>query len=332
MHPTAFGWWEILYLSEFSQLCGGKELRLQEGVQLVVLVQLWQSHCTGTKYPHGNVSYDTGPIVLWTYCMADLTNVFCLVSTFTFLYLFKTEYFASSTGVCWIKMAQKPLSDDEKFLFVDKNFINNPLAQADWSAKKLVWIPSEKHGFEAASIKEEKGDEVVVELAENGKKVTLSKDDIQKMNPPKFSKVEDMAELTCLNEASVLHNLRERYFSGLIYVSRPKHTQTISYCMWPWPPDNEGTPATAWGTGFVQHCHASTNTSNPILTQKGFKFTLLHMTLLLLWWFLLYLTKLKHTKVSSTKLTDSERVLLAWKVFSDRWTKSESCCLGGKKR
>uniref|UniRef100_A0A672VBW9 Myosin heavy chain 11 n=1 Tax=Strigops habroptila TaxID=2489341 RepID=A0A672VBW9_STRHB len=114
-------------------------------------------------------------------------------------------------------MAQKPLSDDEKFLFVDKNFINNPLAQADWSAKRLVWIPSEKHGFEAASIKEEKGDEVTVELAENGKKVTLSKDDIQKMNPPKFSKVEDMAELTCLNEASVLHNLRERYFSGLIY-------------------------------------------------------------------------------------------------------------------
>ncbi|XP_053550628.1 myosin-11 isoform X2 [Bombina bombina] len=113
-------------------------------------------------------------------------------------------------------MSQNPLSEDEKFLYVDKN-LNNPLAQADWSAKKLVWIPSEKHGFEAASIKEEKGDEVVVELQENGKKVTLSKDDIQKMNPPKFSKVEDMAELTCLNEASVLHNLRERYFSGLIY-------------------------------------------------------------------------------------------------------------------
>ncbi|KAI1884013.1 hypothetical protein AGOR_G00222010 [Albula goreensis] len=37
------------------------------------------------------------------------------------------------------------------------------------------------------------------------------------MNPPKFSKVEDMAELTCLNEASVLHNLKDRYYSGLIY-------------------------------------------------------------------------------------------------------------------
>ncbi|KAK7801385.1 hypothetical protein U0070_001172 [Myodes glareolus] len=115
-------------------------------------------------------------------------------------------------------MAQKgQLSDDEKFLFVDKNFINSPMAQADWVAKKLVWVPSEKQGFEAASVKEEKGDEVIVELVENGKKITVGKDDIQKMNPPKFSKVEDMAELTCLNEASVLHNLRERYFSGLIY-------------------------------------------------------------------------------------------------------------------
>ncbi|KAG8558244.1 hypothetical protein GDO81_016927 [Engystomops pustulosus] len=113
-------------------------------------------------------------------------------------------------------MSQKPLTEDEKFLFLDKNFINSPAAQADWTAKKQVWVPSEKNGFEAASIKEEKGDEVLVEL-ENGKKLTLSKDDIQKMNPPKFSKVEDMAELTCLNEASVLHNLRERYFSGLIY-------------------------------------------------------------------------------------------------------------------
>uniref|UniRef100_A0A3B5ALM5 Myosin heavy chain 11 n=1 Tax=Stegastes partitus TaxID=144197 RepID=A0A3B5ALM5_9TELE len=114
-------------------------------------------------------------------------------------------------------MSKKAPTEDEKFLFVDKDFLNSPMAQADWAAKKLVWVPSEKHGFEAASIKEEHGDEVLVELADNGKKATVNKDDIQKMNPPKFSKVEDMAELTCLNEASVLHNLRERYFSGLIY-------------------------------------------------------------------------------------------------------------------
>ncbi|XP_031428669.1 myosin-9 isoform X2 [Clupea harengus] len=109
------------------------------------------------------------------------------------------------------------MSDADKFLYVDRNIVNNPLAQADWASRKLVWVPSERLGFEAGSIKEEHGDEVMVELADSGKKVRVNKDDIQKMNPPKFSKVEDMAELTCLNEASVLHNLKERYYSGLIY-------------------------------------------------------------------------------------------------------------------
>uniref|UniRef100_A0A673VWN0 Myosin-9 n=1 Tax=Salmo trutta TaxID=8032 RepID=A0A673VWN0_SALTR len=109
------------------------------------------------------------------------------------------------------------MSNADKFLYVDRNMVNNPLAQADWATKKLVWVPSERLGFEAGSVKEERGEECLVELADSGKKVKVNKDDIQKMNPPKFSKVEDMAELTCLNEASVLHNLKERYYSGLIY-------------------------------------------------------------------------------------------------------------------
>ncbi|XP_061761638.1 myosin-11-like isoform X1 [Nerophis ophidion] len=109
-----------------------------------------------------------------------------------------------------------PAADDSKFLFLQNDFRNSGVAQADWTAKKMVWVPSEREGFEAASIKEEKGDEVLVELS-NGRKATVNKEDIQKMNPPKFSKVEDMAALTFLNEASVLQNLRERYFSSLIY-------------------------------------------------------------------------------------------------------------------
>ncbi|KAM7143492.1 myosin-10-like [Molossus nigricans] len=109
------------------------------------------------------------------------------------------------------------LDDPERYLFVDGAVIYNPATQADWMAKTLVWISSERHGFEAASIKEERGDEVMVELAENGKKALVNKDDIQKMNPLKFSKVEDTAELTCLNESSVLHNLKDPYYSGLMY-------------------------------------------------------------------------------------------------------------------
>ncbi len=40
------------------------------------------------------------------------------------------------------------------------------------------------------------------------------------MNPPKFDRVDDIADLTFLNEASVVHNLRLRYGSGAIYVRR----------------------------------------------------------------------------------------------------------------
>ena len=47
----------------------------------------------------------------------------------------------------------------------------------------------------------------------------IKKDKCEQMNPPKYEKCEDMASLTYLNEASVLHNLRARYEAGMIYVS-----------------------------------------------------------------------------------------------------------------
>merc|ERR1719346_594126 len=65
--------------------------------------------------------------------------------------------------------------------------------------------------------KKARGEEVEVEIQETSKKMFVPRDDLQKMNPPKYDKQEDMADLTCLNEASVLHNIKERYFSGLIY-------------------------------------------------------------------------------------------------------------------
>lgn len=108
---------------------------------------------------------------------------------------------------------------DFKYLSVDRNTFNDPATQAEWTQKRLVWVPHETQGFVSASIKGERGDEVEVEISETGKKTFVAKDDIQKMNPPKFDKVEDMADLTCLNEACVLHNIKDRYYSGLIYVS-----------------------------------------------------------------------------------------------------------------
>ena len=118
-------------------------------------------------------------------------------------------------------MADVDRSDpDLKFLVVDRNAFSDPATQAEWSGKRLVWVPHETQGFVAASMKKAQGDDVEVEIVETGKRMLVSKDDMQKMNPPKYDKQEDMADLTCLNEASVLHNIKERYFSGLIYVSQ----------------------------------------------------------------------------------------------------------------
>ncbi|KAF6200920.1 hypothetical protein GE061_005367 [Apolygus lucorum] len=106
---------------------------------------------------------------------------------------------------------------DFKYLYVDRNNFNDPATQAEWTQKRLVWVPHDVMGFVPAGIKGEHHDEVEVELVETGKRILVAREDIQKMNPPKYDKVEDMADLTCLNEASVLHNIKDRYYSGLIY-------------------------------------------------------------------------------------------------------------------
>lgn len=49
------------------------------------------------------------------------------------------------------------------------------------------------------------------------------------MNPPKFDRVDDIADLTYLNEASVVHNLRLRYGSGAIYVRRSQTSSLALY-------------------------------------------------------------------------------------------------------
>lgn len=52
------------------------------------------------------------------------------------------------------------------------------------------------------------------------KQRVVNKEDVHQRNPPKFEKTEDMANLTYLSEAAILHNLRERYSSWRIYVSK----------------------------------------------------------------------------------------------------------------
>ncbi|CAF1027431.1 unnamed protein product [Rotaria sordida] len=98
-----------------------------------------------------------------------------------------------------------------------KDTITDAKIANEWAAKKLVWIPDEQEGFIYGEIRQEKNDGQLVIDLDSGKRINIHKDDTQRVNPPKFSKVEDMSELTFLNDASVLFNLKERYYSGLIY-------------------------------------------------------------------------------------------------------------------
>ncbi|XP_058057226.1 myosin heavy chain, muscle isoform X2 [Anopheles bellator] len=85
-----------------------------------------------------------------------------------------------------------------------------------YDAKKACWVPCEKEGYVLGEIKATKGELVTVGLP-GGETKDYKKDLVSQVNPPKYEKCEDMSNLTYLNDASVLHNLRQRYYAKLIY-------------------------------------------------------------------------------------------------------------------
>ncbi|XP_065215431.1 myosin heavy chain, muscle isoform X25 [Planococcus citri] len=85
-----------------------------------------------------------------------------------------------------------------------------------YDAKKACWVPDEAEGFVQGEIQSTKGDLVNVKLP-GGEVKDFKKEQVGQVNPPKFEKCEDMSNLTYLNDASVLYNLKERYYAKLIY-------------------------------------------------------------------------------------------------------------------
>ncbi|RHZ59360.1 hypothetical protein Glove_364g12 [Diversispora epigaea] len=99
---------------------------------------------------------------------------------------------------------------------VRSSVIVDTVAQAAFNEKKWVWVEDKNAGYVAGYITKEMGEQVEVHLNDDSTRVVCISE-TAKMNPPKFDKAEDMADLTHLNEASVVHNLRLRYLSNLIY-------------------------------------------------------------------------------------------------------------------
>ncbi|KAL3088350.1 hypothetical protein niasHT_023910 [Heterodera trifolii] len=96
---------------------------------------------------------------------------------------------------------------------------------ANYDAKRSVWVPDAEEGFVKAEVRTTKGETHLVVRTTRGEERTLAREEVQAMNPPKFELAEDMAELTHLNEATVLHNLRRRFDQMLI------HTYSGLFCV-----------------------------------------------------------------------------------------------------
>jgi len=84
-----------------------------------------------------------------------------------------------------------------------------------YDPKKSYWCPDGKGGYAQCMLENDDGAKAVV-MCGHEKKVFKS-EEIGQINPPKFEKCEDMANLTYLNDASVFHNLEVRFKAKLIY-------------------------------------------------------------------------------------------------------------------
>ncbi|XP_071512372.1 myosin heavy chain, muscle-like [Panulirus ornatus] len=107
-----------------------------------------------------------------------------------------------------------PDPDPTEFLFISMEMKMQD-ATKPYDPKKSCWIPDDKEGFLEGEIQGTKGD--LISVYAGGETKNWKKDLVQQVNPPKYEKCEDMSNLTYLNDASVLYNLKSRYVARLIY-------------------------------------------------------------------------------------------------------------------
>ncbi|RMJ12012.1 hypothetical protein CDV36_008324 [Fusarium kuroshium] len=87
----------------------------------------------------------------------------------------------------------------------------------DFSGKRYVWVKDPEAAFVRGWIVEELDGNQLLVQCDDGTQREVDAESVDKVNPAKFDKANDMAELTHLNEASVVHNLHMRYQADLIY-------------------------------------------------------------------------------------------------------------------
>jgi len=109
-----------------------------------------------------------------------------------------------------------PDPDPTEYLFIsaDQRMLDQT---KPYDSKKSCWVPDPEDGFVEGLIQEAKGDKAVSVQLKSGVVADYKKDLVVPVNPPKYEKCEDVSNLTFLNDASVLYNLKSRYQNKLIY-------------------------------------------------------------------------------------------------------------------
>lgn len=94
------------------------------------------------------------------------------------------------------------------------------MSDDDFSTKNWVWIPDKDELFVRGCITDYLPNNFVRVTIKDGAQDVVKEMDqkqLENCNPPKFNKCNDMAELTHLNEPSVIYNLYLRYADDMIY-------------------------------------------------------------------------------------------------------------------
>uniref|UniRef100_A0A3P8WZ88 Myosin heavy chain, fast skeletal muscle-like n=1 Tax=Cynoglossus semilaevis TaxID=244447 RepID=A0A3P8WZ88_CYNSE len=100
-----------------------------------------------------------------------------------------------------------------------------------FDAKTAYYVSDVKELYLKSTILKKDGGKVTVKLLDTEER-TVKEDDVHPMNPPKYDKIEDMAMMTHLNEATVLYNLKERYAAWMIYTYSGLFCVTVNPYKW----------------------------------------------------------------------------------------------------
>uniref|UniRef100_A0A8C5R023 Myosin heavy chain n=1 Tax=Leptobrachium leishanense TaxID=445787 RepID=A0A8C5R023_9ANUR len=100
-----------------------------------------------------------------------------------------------------------------------------------FDAKNTCFVDDQKELYVKCLVTAREGAQVTVKT-NDGRTVTAKEDQVYPQNPPKYDKIEDMAMMTHLNEASVLYNLKERYAAWMIYTYSGLFCVTVNPYKW----------------------------------------------------------------------------------------------------